>query len=241
MVRDDDIKAYSFDIFDTTLTRCLAVPKDVFFLIQRALEGRHSQDFPQVMVKNFYSLRIQAEIKARFKKCWSQWPEVTVSDIYEEFSRPWSLSSQQKDKLMELELSMEEKMVCPIAWTIDEIESLRKAGKRVIFASDMYLPFEFVAGLLLKAKAYHPESDRIYLSSHTGLQKSSGDLFRYILREEKCRPEQLCHFGDDWYSDIAVPARLGITLYELTPHQIRRVLRYYPFRKINRYLSRLFS
>ena len=230
----DQIKIFSFDIFDTTVTRYVANPKDIFLIMQKKLQ-ECGTDFPDKLLQHFASLRVKAEFNARLKAYTQKDTEISIGNIYENIRKKFQLDQRQVTQLIEIECDLEYQSIYPIAWTLTEINSLRKENKRIIFTSDMYLPLELIKKILLKVGAYHENQDRVYLSSSIGHKKFDGALFRYILDQEKCKPEEICHFGDDIQSDIFVPHKLGIGIYNLTQDQIRHSLRYYHFKKIKKY------
>lgn len=211
-----DCKIMSFDIFDTTLTRCVGRPKDIFLLLQRHLINGYA-NLPPALIHNFYSMRFKAEIKARLRKYIFQKREIAIDDIYEQIAKKFKLNQNQIKKLIDLECDVEYRSVYPIQGTLSEIDFQRKQGKRIIFVSDMYLPLALIKSMLIKVEAYQ-EGDRIYLSGDIGYKKFDGSLFRYILQREQCVPRDLCHLGDNPHSDVIVPSLLGISIYKCHSH-----------------------
>ena len=88
---------YSFDIFDTLITRCTAEPKGIFMLMREKI--RESREYPSFFTENFYELRIGAEELARthIQKRGKQ--EVTLNDIYRILASVSCLTEQQQGKL----------------------------------------------------------------------------------------------------------------------------------------------
>ena len=230
------IKVFSFDIFDTTLTRSFARPKDVFLCLQRmlAVEG---MSLPSRLIKNFYFYRIQAEVKTRSVAHFYKRNEIKIEDIYQSIGKDFQLNQEQIDRLIDLEIRIEYGCVYPIAWTLSEINSLRGQDKKIVFTSDMYLPISLIKNMLIKVGAYH-ESDRIYLSGDVGLRKFDGQLFSHILQKEGCEARELCHWGDDIHSDVWIPHKLGITIYKTPEDQVKRILSYYYFKRLGQYAER---
>ena len=58
----------------------------------------------------------------------------------------------------------------------------------------------------------YENGDPIYLSSEIGLRKSSGRLYQDVGEKENCRPHDSEHIGNNHYSDLYVPSKLGITI-----------------------------
>ncbi len=84
----------------------------------------------------------------------------------------------------------------------------RKRGGTILFASDMYLPGEFIRELLIKHGLWQ-EGDRLYVSHEHGSAKHGG-LFPKICQELSLDPSQVEHIGDNLRSDVLVPRQFGI-------------------------------
>ena len=204
------IKIHSFDIFDTVLTRCVIRPQDIFFLMQKQLT---TMGVPVQLVQQFPRIRVRAELWVRFNGVSKGLEEIKLVNIYERIGKQFDLNEQQVHNLMQLEMSTEDASIVPIQHTLDLIEIARQQGQKIIFISDMYLPLTFIQHVLVRIQAYHPQEDSIYLSNEHCFTKASGALFKYVLKDQQCLPEEVCHLGDDWHSDVAVPHRLGIKVY----------------------------
>lgn len=212
------MEIFSFDIFDTIVSRAVSVPADLFRVIHGDLvEG--NLDIPQNLKLNFASIRMAAEASARGS---SDNEDITLREIYLHIGKTIGLSQEQTDLLMDLELDYEGRYCFPISWTVQEIQKLRAEGKTIIFTSDMYLPLDFIKKILQQVNAYK-EGDPIYLSGEVGLTKASGNLFKFILEQHQCDPENLVHFGDNLKSDLVVPYQLGLKIYQ-TPQMSLRLI-----------------
>lgn len=203
---------YSFDIFDTCLVRKCGEAKNVFDLLaERAFAKPVSSETKRV----FVSARIEAEAKSYSE---SQ----KLADIYIalSFEHPDLLP---KDKLIEIELSIERDMLCPIHNMTIFIDSLRCTGNKILFISDMYLGASFLQPIL-RETGLLKEGDGLYVSCDVGATKSSGKLFEYIRQKEGISYRNWHHYGDNKQSDIQVPKKLGIhshlVSHDYTPYQI---------------------
>ena len=57
---------YSFDVYDTLITRRTATPEGIFALMQKRLtESETYADYPKLLLQNFYLIRIESEKVAR--------------------------------------------------------------------------------------------------------------------------------------------------------------------------------
>lgn len=197
---------YSFDVFDTLLTRVVAHPVDVFRFIQKDIRGK--KELPAALREKFLSARVWAEFKSRRL---SVNEDVSLPAIYEVIERDYRLHPSTAQWLLSREQEMEGRCLVPIASQLLRVRQLREEGRPVLFISDMYLPSDFIRTQLQRYGAFLP-GDRLYISGELGITKGSGKLFKYVLDKEGLEPGQLLHCGDNRHSDVFVPARMGIRL-----------------------------
>ena len=75
---------YSFDVYDTLITRRTATPEGIFALMQKQLtESEAYADLPKMLIQNFYLIRIQSEKVARNTYIGGNVYDITLSQIYE--------------------------------------------------------------------------------------------------------------------------------------------------------------
>lgn len=216
----------SFDIFDTLIRRKFASPRDVFHHMKAT-----SHDLSGGIITDFPSIRVHAEKHALEKARSLDLHEVTFDEIYAEIG---SLTGLSEDVLVALQnLEIESEVECTdrriIGYDLYKYALLRK--KRIILASDMYLPRYAIEQLL--AVGGVDKFDRMYLSNELKKTKREGHLFKHILDELELRPEQLVHIGDNPKGDISVPASLGIK----TIHVPRSMANYHGSNDFGRLLA----
>lgn len=236
MSKTPDITLYSFDVFDTSLARIVARPKDIFFLVQSEIL-RSDLRLPGKFVKNFPIFRLGAEFEARVLK---RLNEITIEDIYSQMKKAHNIDNDQLVSLIRIEKDVERRSAYPIEWTRSQIDTLRKQNSRIIFTSDIYLPVETIKNMLIDTGLYK-EGDGLYISSDIGLTKRSGALFKYILEKENCEECQVIHCGDDLHSDVYVPARMGMRIYQITEDEVKKLLRYHPMYLLTNYGKKIAS
>ena len=99
---------YSFDIFDTLLTRKTATPSGIFAIMQYELQTNNQWDWIPIHVRNnYHNLRIAAEREARksYRKFTSS-EEISLCQIYSFL--PLNTSDSSKlEQLMLLEIETE--------------------------------------------------------------------------------------------------------------------------------------
>ena len=195
---------FSFDIFDTVLVKKTATPIGTFFIMQHRL--RECNLIPHELLLNFIQLRIKAEEKARQR---TKNEEITISQIYNELGRSFSLSMDVQKLLINMEIEEEFNAVSGVPQILNIIDSIRCRKSRIVFVSDMYLPKNQIRKMLEKVGACK-ERDNLYISSDSLVTKSTGKLFRYMLKKEQCKPNRCVHIGDNLRSDVICARHVGI-------------------------------
>jgi FMN phosphatase YigB (HAD superfamily) len=200
---DDAVKLVSFDVFDTVIARRCGAPTNVFRMVgEKLAQGRHLTITPL----SFQKLRVRAEQRAHRHKGNS---EITLAEIYREMNSFWMLSQAVVDQMIQCEVETELENIFPIPAAPAMVQAVRKAGKRVAFTSDMYLP-EAVLRLALTRHELIQEEDGLYVSSRWGVSKADGGLYRVLLEREKLLPSEVVHIGDSRAVDYRKARKLGI-------------------------------
>ena len=199
------IKKYSiisFDIFDTLLKRRVAIPTDIFNLVENAYNQRY-----KCHITNFKNMRIHAEQIARAQ---SYTEDTTILSIYQHVA----YDTEIRNKLMALELEIERQEL----FVNEEVKALFEYAhfynKKIIIVSDMYLPKDFIASILFE----HGYGDyyRLFVSSDVGVMKTTGNMFRYVLKDMNCRRKEIIHIGDALRADWLMPTLLGIRAFHIS-------------------------
>ena len=93
--KSDEIKEkieelYSFDVFDTLITRKTAIPTGIFALMQKELETNEKYEtIPLYLRNNFYNIRINSEIYLRNSSIYdTNSLSVTINEIN---AKIWSI------------------------------------------------------------------------------------------------------------------------------------------------------
>lgn len=206
--KPSDKIVYSFDIYDTLLTRKTATPGGIFTIIQDRLRKEYRKEYPVELVENFFYFRRLAEY-VRYQKAGLS--EISLEEIYRELNNLFKYVSWDPIKrIMDMEVEEEIRQTVPIEENIGKIRELLCRGERVVLISDMYLPEDVIRTILEKTDPVLGECT-LYLSSAVGRKKArTGELFKYVCARENIRPENLRHVGDNESSDIAVPKSMGI-------------------------------
>lgn len=197
-----DINVFSFDIFDTVLTRLVSPPNVVF--AQTAEQGK--EHLPtDCSTEQFVFLREQADARAR------KWhgDAKTLEDIYRELRKSLHLSAAEAKRIKEIELAIEKKVLYPVPRIQSIIQKLREDGAQVVFSSDMYLPSSFLRERLVEHDIWEVGDD-LFVSCEYGFQKSEGGLFKPMLQEVQANKKQALHIGNCEYADVKEARQAGI-------------------------------
>ncbi len=183
----------SFDIFDTLLLRPFFQPSDLFGFMDYAYRA-----------PGFVNARKQAE-RVFYAKGTSK-TEATIDDIYSVMPE----YSHLKAKEMDLEfagLVANDEM-------LKVFNCAKQLNKRIIIASDMYLPIEFIRSVLQKNNITGFE--KLYLSNNINKRKDRGDMYDFIVQDLGIEPQKILHIGDNKFSDykMAKKHNLNAVLYK---------------------------
>jgi FMN phosphatase YigB (HAD superfamily) len=199
---DASIKAISFDVFDTVVTRKLGDPPMVFYkagkqLIDRGLIGGTAE--------SFYRHRLTAETRARANFAGR---EVTLEEIYAEMAFSNGLEDQVAE-LVAAEVRAENETIFSIPAAKGILAAARKRFGKVIFISDMYLSHDFIEDRL-RTLGLKEDEDELYVSSTYGYWKGDGRLYKRVLQDKGLEPESLLHCGNSHAVDIVAAGRIGL-------------------------------
>lgn len=175
----DRFDVISFDIFDTLLVRPYERPVNLFFELEKRQKA-----------EGFGRARIAAEQRARERH--PDLEDITLDHIYQEIDDVFR-------DLKEKELALEEEVLAVNLPVYEMYQYALKKEKRIIICSDMYLPKDFLESVLYK-KGYGGFFD-IFVSSDHMLTKSSGNLYKYVLKELNIGSDSMLHIGDNLESD----------------------------------------
>lgn len=191
-------KLYSFDLFDTLVTRRVQHPQDVFLCIEATGKVVYRSGLFKLIP--FRKLRILSE---KIVRKFSKKEDINIYQIYNFIG----FFVKNSDEILDLEVSIEYKALYPISKYVELINSYVEQGERVCITSDMYLSKQIILEILSRNNIKVKD---VYVSSEVGLTKGSGSLFKYIAKDQNVELENIIHYGDNRVSDVEVPKKLGI-------------------------------
>lgn len=214
---------YSFDIFDTVISRKGLHPHSIFYKIKEKLETSEL-DFDPHFVKNYVEIRIKCEQNAReyydktlyVRKSFDR--EITLDEIIERMAELYSFSDEKKTYLKKLECAAELDDCIPIEKEIKYIEKLIDDGEDVVLISDMYLPKELIVKMLAKVSEKISKLP-LFLSSEYKVQKTTCRLYYEVYKSFPFyKYGKWIHHGDNFHADKKMPEKLGIqSVYHIAP------------------------
>jgi predicted HAD superfamily hydrolase len=213
LIKNKEIKLYSFDIFDTLVTRRVGLPRGIFAIMQNSIKS--SSTFSEDFRNNFYTIRIESEIKAREN---SDFREISFENIYYQMKQDFNLSDEDCNYLKSLEIQTELENLVGIEENILKIKSLIEKEERVVLISDMYYS-EKTLRMFLSHISPIFEKIKIYVSSEYKTSKHEGKLYKIVQSEEKISPKEWLHKGDNKISDIkrAKSLKIQTEYFEFSP------------------------
>lgn len=198
---------YSYDIFDTLITRITYSPKGIFYIIQEKLQKLPR--FSEYFIGNFAAIRTEAEKHAKQDSEYVGREDVYLKDIYTAMRDYEELSDEDIDFLVKLEQQTEYDCIVPIDKNISELKDHVKNNDKVILISDMYLSEEVIRNMLINIDEVFKEIP-IYVSCDYEMRKSTGRLYALLHEKMHVEYKDWVHIGDNYKSDFLIPKTLGI-------------------------------
>ena len=196
----------SYDVFDTTITRSLYCPEDLFFAVGEAL---HRAGLCQ-SGKSWANLRKLIERRVRLNNLTE---EITLDEIYSALAGCCRWSPEQRRFAQHTELGFEQLLSTRIAAIQNEILTKRQQGWRCIFLSDTYLSSANIL-VLLQSSGLVVDRPDVFCSSEVRMTKGYGGLYRHV--SEAIQPEKISeHSGDNYKSDVIRANEHGIKAHHI--------------------------
>ncbi len=212
-----EVKIVSFDVFDTVLTRRVGNPRAAFLLVGRRAAA---SGLINCSANAFAKVRHAAEVRA-FQNAGGLDSSVSLADIYREVAHGAHLCEADEARLVELEMQVETELLAPIEVGVERVRSARRAGKRVIFVSDMYLSSAFIEEQLRRFDIFET-GDQLFVSNELQLSKATGRIWTPVLSAIGAYPSQVHHIGNDGVSDGRMASRAGLSTEVVSSYNLNR-------------------
>ncbi len=206
---------YSFDIFDTLISREGLLPQSIFYAVKARMQS--SGLFNQNIIDRYPEIRTFAESAARElmnktrESRDSIKTEITLDQIILQIQAVYGVTDEQAVLLKQFEIEAELAATIPLPDRIRKVKELVSSGEKVILISDMYLPKDVITEMLRKADPMLTELP-FFLSNEYGVLKSNRLLFFEVYRSFKpyYNFSKWIHTGDNLNSDQNQPRKLDI-------------------------------
>lgn len=224
VVNDHSIRLISVDVFDTLLLRGTRPELARFGDVARAQAAALAARGVRVDADALYAARLVAARTAyRVIATVEGEREGRLQMILEMVCAALGLDPALASVLAEVEFDCELGCLVGNAELAATLTRHRAAGRRVVFASDMYLPADLIARLI-RGLLPELELDGGYSSADIGMTKRGGGLFRVLMEQERVPAEAILHMGDSETADVATPRSMGIhVLHTPRPRSWQRI------------------
>lgn len=186
----------SFDIFDTLLLRPLMKPQDIWCIVEE-----------EYGAEGFEAARRKADAMT-YAAATARGGEHTIDEVYVLMGAKWS-SFKTK------ELDCERRFLAANPEMLNLWNLVGAMGKKRVIISDMYVDEEWLKAVLRDNGI--DGWDGFYLSSKVQKRKSTGELYKSVLRDfqdynvdRKGSPVRFLHIGDNLLSDISKAEENGL-------------------------------
>lgn len=169
----------SFDIFDTLICRTTLFPDDVFDILEDRAESNN------ITVMNMRELRYRGVVE-------NSQSNPNIFEIYEKIAELAELDSDNKERLMNLEIEIEKNVLIARNAMVELMDYAIGQGKKVYLVTDMYLTKDIIKQILdgLNVKGYQD----IYISCEHRQMKQNGLLNTF---KNGVVGESYLHIGDN--------------------------------------------
>ncbi|WP_372623900.1 hypothetical protein [Falsiroseomonas sp.] len=194
---------FSFDVFDTLITRCWWRPEDLFLRLgERLAKASLLSATPEHFAER--RAAVEAGLRAR-----PGIEEVTLAEIHAALGAELGWSATETGAAIALELETEEEAARPIASNAARLAQLQRDGNAILLLSDTYLDRPALLRLLRRAGIEVPP-ERVLASAEMGATKRTGRLFRLACEQFGAAAAGVQHLGDHPHSDVASARAAGL-------------------------------
>jgi FMN phosphatase YigB (HAD superfamily) len=206
---------YSFDIFDTVLTRRLSRPVDAFTLLGERLQQEGIRVPPFGL---FRLLRMRCE---RWSRRFEPSYEVRLTDVHRLLGKFLLWSEKDQLRAAELEREVEASVLRITPHGQRAIKKARETEARIAYVSDMYLEEDFLKSIL-KREGLFEDFDLLAVSGEWKVSKAGGTIWPRVIETLGVSAADILHQGDNPHSDIESPRKHGISSSRLGTAEVSR-------------------
>ena len=207
-------KVIAFDVFDTLLTRKVALPRHIFLLTGLQIRERLNLDLEPEVFANAREIaenRIAKQAVGRSD----------IFAIYSELAEQLEIPSELAVDMAEIEMDVEFQELVAVEKNVQQLEKLRQEGHEIVYISDMYLGENFIRRLLNK-HGICLEDEKIYVSCEHGISKTTGKLFELVSDDLGISPEWIHHYGNSQRADVEGAEKAALKATHLPEGNLNR-------------------
>ncbi len=209
-----DVELLSLDIFGFALSPAVLDPGDVHLLVQTLMHQETPYDVPDYLER-----RRQAESFALHDAASQDRQGIALAEVTERLSP--LLAEHTGDgawlahHAVKAEIDYEQRLhqANPDALTL--YHDARRAKIPVAFVADSLLPRDIVTKMLMSG-GYHDRAAEL-VSSHEGVTKASGGLFRTLAERTGVDPRRIVHIGPNLHDDVSAASSAGLRPIQVRP------------------------
>lgn len=205
-------KVISFDIWDTLIKR-KCHPEEIKLFTMRYMLFKYEEEIVEEYRDSYILLRerntIESEICRKNEKKGKD-GECKIKDVFVELQRKVFINSKERsiaEELLRVEINHEKKMIYVNEDVLSILDKYKEYKKYCI--SDFYMD-EVSLKEILDSTVLKGKFEKIYSSADFCLNKKTGNLFKKFEEDLNLQPKDHIHVGDNEYSDIQIPQKLGI-------------------------------
>ena len=199
-------KIVAFDFFDTVVHRNCHPEQTLYqWAKEMALELNFDVS-PAILYQIRKSVENNKELGTE-EMCYTD----LLSGIYDKIKDKIKILSKEEfiHRAKTLELKIELQHIYLDSEIKEVLKRLKSDSKQIILVSDFYTDKELIETVLKKFEILDYFSS-IYISSEKACRKSTGNLYKLILKELGLNPRDITMIGDNYKSDYEVPRSLGL-------------------------------
>ena len=195
-------KYFSFNVFDTLITRKTGAPEHVFLVTAMQINAELGLTLDPAI---FARLRVQAE-----RELLKTGTIPDISEIYDRLAGSLNITGEQARQFMAIELEVENEQSLPVPGGIALVNEAREQGFGIVYISDMYLNASHIEALLRKHDIIQ-SGEKVFVSCDYRKSKKTGSLFLSVMAELGIAKTHIHHYGNSKSSDIDGAKRVGIS------------------------------
>lgn len=208
-IASEECRIVSFDLFDTLIVRPVLYPEDVYEIVLSEINI-----FPyDTNVIAEYRKLAEKYARADINRSFPQYEDITLTEIYKVMSERYGIDKKLCEKLKKKEIELEIEFAIKRQTGAELFELAAMLHKKIYIISDMYLEMTDIKRILHKNG--YDGYIKLYLSSQERLLKSTGNLYDIFLMETGQKESNVIHIGDNWQSDVVIPAQKGVKTFFL--------------------------